>query len=115
MLKGHFYGWIKMQSIQSLIETKLFQALEPTHLSVVNESHLHSVPKGSQTHFKIEIVSHQFENKKLLERHRMINKILADEISQIRACSLYAFTPAEWTERKNEVLQSPTCSGGSKR
>lgn len=104
-----------MQSVQSLIETKLFQTFEPTHLSVVNESHLHSVPKGSQTHFKVEIVSHQFEQKKLLERHRRINEILADEISQIRACSLYAFTPAEWAERKNEALQSPTCSGGSKR
>lgn len=103
-----------MHSIQTSIEQKLTVTFDPSYLSVVNESHMHSVPKGSQTHFKVEIVSQRFEQKKLLERHRMVNQVLADEIAQIRACSIYTFSPLEWENTKNKKFSSPTCSGGSK-
>lgn len=101
-------------SIHELIENKIKSKLNPTHLKVENESHLHSVPKGSETHFRVDVVSLNFEQKKLLERHRMVNEIIVDEISKIRACSLHTFTPAEWEVRKNENLDSPKCAGGSK-
>ena len=101
-------------SILELIEQKLKLALNPTYLKVENESHFHSVPKGSETHFRIDVVSLAFEQKKLLERHRIVNMILADEIAKIRACSLHTFTPQEWETRKNENLDSPKCAGGQK-
>ncbi|MES2614698.1 MAG: BolA/IbaG family iron-sulfur metabolism protein [Bdellovibrionota bacterium] len=101
-------------SILNSIEEKIKSNLHPTHLKVENESHLHSVPKGSETHFKIEVVTLHFEKKKLLERHRMVNGVIADEISKIRACALHTFTPAEWEIRKNEDFNSPNCAGGSK-
>jgi BolA protein len=75
---------------------------------------MHSVPKGSQTHFKVEIVSEQFEQKKILERHRLVNQVLADEIAKIRACSIYTFTSSEWEKIKKKDFHSPTCAGGSK-
>ena len=28
---------------------------EPIHLEVINESHMHSVPKNSETHFKVKL------------------------------------------------------------
>ena len=33
------------------------QAFAPLHLEVTNESHMHSVPAGSETHFKVIVVS----------------------------------------------------------
>lgn len=39
--------------IQASIEEKLSQELTPVHLEVINESFMHNVPKGSETHFKV--------------------------------------------------------------
>ncbi|WP_397599094.1 BolA family protein [Silvanigrella sp.] len=102
-------------SIQSSIELKLKENLNPHFLKVENESHLHSVPKGSESHFRIEIVSNQFENKSLLTRHRFINEILSEEISKIRACSLHTLTINEWEKKNGKTENSPTCAGGSKK
>ena len=45
--------------IKNLIETKL-QSLQPQFLEVINESHMHNVATGSESHFKVTIVSDQF-------------------------------------------------------
>ena len=52
-------------SVQQRIETKIRTALAPSHLEVINESHKHSVPPGSESHFKLVIVSPTFEGKPL--------------------------------------------------
>ena len=39
------------------VEAKLRDKLTPQHLEVVNESHMHSVAPGSETHFKVIVVS----------------------------------------------------------
>ena len=39
--------------ITSSIETKLTEAFKPIHLDIINESYMHNVPKGSETHFKV--------------------------------------------------------------
>lgn len=47
--------------------------------------------------FEIEIVSEQFEGKRLLERHRMVNAALAEQMKQIHALSIKkALSPAQW-------------------
>jgi BolA family transcriptional regulator, general stress-responsive regulator len=100
--------------VQQAIETKLATQLQPQHLQVVNESSSHNVPPGSESHFKVVVVSDQFNAKNLLARHRMINQILADELkSQIHALALHTYTAAEWQE-KQAVPQSPPCLGGGK-
>ena len=48
---------------------------------VINESSGHNVPKGSETHFKVVVVSDSFDGQMLIARHRMVNEILADELS----------------------------------
>lgn len=39
------------------IREKLQAAFSPDHLDVLNESYMHSVPKGSETHFKVPDLS----------------------------------------------------------
>ena len=101
-------------SIQAIIETKLAQAFEADLLRVENESHLHNVAPGSESHFKVTIVSQTFSDEMLIARHRRVNRTLADEMRQIHALSLHTFTPAEWEARNGQVSASPKCRGGGK-
>ncbi|WGL61404.1 BolA/IbaG family iron-sulfur metabolism protein [Pigmentibacter sp. JX0631] len=98
-------------NIQEKIEIKLKQNLPSILIKVINESYKHSVPKGSETHFKIEVVSNEFENKSLLNRHRLINDILKEEFTLIKACSLHTFTEEEWKKKNNSTINSPNCVG----
>ena len=63
-------------SLQGAIEEKIRAAFAPIHLEVVNESHKHNVPRDSETHFKVLVVSELFEGKKIMEQHRMVNNVL---------------------------------------
>jgi len=100
--------------VQSSIESKLQAAFAPTFLEVVNESSGHNVPKGSESHFKVVVVSDEFRSKSPIERHRSVNSILEDELITVHALSIVAKTPEQWA-RKSAVDPSPKCMGGSKR
>lgn len=102
-------------STQATIEQKITDALHPVHLEVSNESHMHNVPPGSESHFKVTVVSNEFCEKMLVARHRIVNKILADELTgSVHALSLHTLTPEEWQEKNGEIRKSPPCLGGSK-
>lgn len=95
------------------MEEKLQATLAPIHLNIKNESQLHKhFSAGAETHFRIEIVSKAFENKSRLERHRLINQTLFNELQKIKAFSIYPLTPHEWEVQKNDMTKSPTCMGG---
>ena len=102
--------------IQSTIESKLRSALTPIHLEVVNESHLHSVPPGSESHFKVIVVSAQFEGRSLIEQQRLVNQVLAAELSGgIHALAMKTLTPQKWQAAGQQAaLSTPLCHGGSK-
>ena len=101
-------------SIQQTITDKLQQTLAPEHLEVVNESHMHNVPEGSESHFKVFVVTDKFEGKPLLARHRMVNAILKDELDGgIHALALHTKTMQEWFEQGG-APDSPECLGGGK-
>ncbi len=103
-------------NVQSTIETKLKESLSPVHLEVLNESSQHNVPPGSESHFKLMVVSDKFDGIMLVARHRMINKLLAEELSgPIHALSMHTFTPAEWLDKNKQAPKSPPCLGGAKR
>ena len=90
--------------------------LQPDYLNVINESHRHNVPEGSESHFKIIVTSQEFEGRNLLARHRRMNEILADELkNHIHALALHTFSPKdkEWQEQSDKIRQSPPCPGGS--
>lgn len=59
----------------------LYFLTQPTHLEVFNESYMHNVPKGSETHFKVVVVSEEFDGVSLIKRHRMVNNALRDELA----------------------------------
>ena len=102
-------------SIQITIEKKINSALSPSYLSVLNESHMHSVPPGSESHFKLIIVSQVFNSMSRIRRHQTVNKILIEELSdKLHALSMETLTKDEW-ERKGQIARkSPECLGGSK-
>lgn len=53
--------------IEQAIANALTEKLQPIHLEVVNESHMHNVPKGAETHFKVLVVSAKFESLPLIK------------------------------------------------
>lgn len=102
--------------IQNTIEAKLTSSMTPEHLEVVNESHMHNVAPGSESHFKLTIVSTLFEEKLLIARHRLVNKCLQEELDgPVHALSMHTYTPEEWRQKNTEVRSSPPCLGGAKR
>ncbi len=101
-------------SIQQRITEKLQQAFSPEHLEVINESHMHNVPEGSESHFKVFIVSDDFAGKTLIARHRMVNEVLKDELDGgIHALALHTKTMQEWFDQGG-APESPECLGGGK-
>jgi BolA protein len=101
--------------VQRAIEEKLTSALSPTHLVVENESHMHAVKPGSESHFKVLVVSEAFEGKSRVERQRRVNEILRDELAQgLHALSMRALTPNELARGGADGFVSPKCLGGSK-
>lgn len=99
--------------IQAQIESTLQATFVPDFLQVDNESHMHNVPQGSESHFKVTIVSEQFADKKLVARHRLVNQALRDELPRIHALALHTLTPEEYFARAGKVADSPLCMGGS--
>lgn len=99
--------------IETAIGASLKEELNPVHLEVVNESYMHNVPKGSETHFKVLVVSDKFDGEPLIQRHRMVNKIVKDQLQDKfpHAFSIIAKTPPEW-KPDYKVEQSPNCRGG---
>jgi len=102
-------------SVRESIEAKMTEALAPVHLDVINESHMHSVPPGSESHFKLVIVSDRFEGLSRVKRHRTVNGILEKELREdLHALSMETLTAAEWADRHGRTLDSPACLGGGK-
>ncbi len=99
--------------VKQTIERKLAEALAPQFLDVLNESHMHSVPPNSETHFKVIVVSDIFSGVRAVQRHQRIYQLLADELkSGVHALALHTYTPDEWQQAS--VPDSPNCMGGSK-
>jgi BolA protein len=82
-------------SIQANIEDKLASEYDADFLQVENESHLHNVAPGSESHFKVTIVSNAFKDQMLIKRHRMVNSTLQQEMQQIHALALHTLTPVK--------------------
>jgi BolA protein len=103
-------------TIAATIENKLLTAFSPLHLDVVNESHKHNVPVGSESHFKVIIVAKAFEGDRLIKRHRAVNNILSEELAEkIHALALHTYTEKEWQDHYAENTPlSPNCLGGGK-
>jgi BolA protein len=98
-------------SMQVRLEQKLRDAFAPNHLEVINESYMHRVAPGSESHFKVIIVSDAFAGERLLARHRKINALLSEELAgAVHALALHTYTPEEWQARQS-APDTPSCVG----
>lgn len=101
--------------VQQQIEQLLQQQYHPDFLEVANESHQHSVPPNSETHFKVVLVTAAFDGKRKVARHQQIYGTLAAQLEgPVHALALHTYTPQEWRQRQADAPQSPECLGGSK-
>jgi BolA protein len=93
-------AWGRKMGMQDIITTKLMAAFAPESLHVEDESHLHQGHAGhrpgGESHFRLYIVSSAFKGKSRLERHRMINTALANEMKgRVHALAIHAQAPGE--------------------
>ena len=96
--------------VEKKIEHTLRDNFQLSHLEVINESHMHSGP-NTETHFKVVLVSEEFKDIKLVQRHRKINELLKYELENgVHALSLHLFTMDEWKEKNEYVKDSPPCA-----
>eukprot|EP01115_Flamella_aegyptia_P000862 TRINITY_DN1128_c1_g3_i1.p1 TRINITY_DN1128_c1_g3~~TRINITY_DN1128_c1_g3_i1.p1 ORF type:complete len:125 (+),score=2.15 TRINITY_DN1128_c1_g3_i1:79-453(+) len=102
--------------IQRKIIEKLTRAFSPVHLEVINESKNHNVPKNSETHFKVIIVSDILDVKPRIEQHRSINRELSEELSTgVHALSIKTIKVSKWNSGQEiNISESPKCLGGMK-
>lgn len=82
------------------IEQKLSTLFQPDRLTIVDESHLHAghagAAPGGETHYRIEIVSELFRQKSRLQRHRLVNDALDEELQTgLHALAIRAQAPGE--------------------
>ncbi|XP_055547381.1 bolA-like protein DDB_G0274169 isoform X2 [Wyeomyia smithii] len=103
----------QLKPVENAIRDGLTDKLDPVHLELVNESYMHNVPKGAETHFKVLVVSAKFEGLPLIKRHRLVNEIVKEKLEGdfVHALSIEAKTPMQWNETY-KMEPSPNCRGG---
>ncbi len=87
-------------ALKDWMSAALRERLHPISLSVEDESHQHvghaGWREGGDTHYRIDIVSAAFEGKSRVERHRMVNDVLADAFRRgLHALAIKARAPGE--------------------
>lgn len=102
-------------SVQQDMARQLAAAFAPSHLEIVNESHQHSVPANSETHFKVVLVSDQFQGLRKVARHQQVYGVVSELLAgPVHALALHTYTADEWQARQEAAPDSPACLGGSK-
>jgi BolA protein len=87
-------------TLTDFITRRLQDSLQPTHLAVTDESHQHQGHggwrEGGETHFRLDIVSDAFQGKSRVERHRLVNEVLAEAFGRgLHALAIKARAPGE--------------------
>ena len=101
--------------VEEQLRRKLNAAFTPAHMELVNESYMHAVPEGSESHFKLVLVSPHFNGMGLVDRQRKVNEVIAEELAgPVHAFAQHTFTPEEWKKTQGAAdTQSPECKGGT--
>lgn len=101
--------------LETLLQTALAQALAPSVLLIENESHGHNVPKHSETHFRVVVVSNAFSGLSRVKRHQAVYAAAKEALDRgVHALAMQCFTPEEWAQDPAR-LTSPPCRGGMKK
>ena len=84
-----------------IIDKNLREQLNANHVEIIDESHLHRGHKaaGGGGHYSIKVVSPKFENLNVMERIRLVHKVLDEEMTGtpklIHALQVKTFAPSE--------------------
>ncbi|XP_016124931.1 bolA-like protein 2 [Sinocyclocheilus grahami] len=84
-----------MSVTSDLIREKLSAEIGAIHVDVED-----TTPNRCAASFKVLVVSPQFEGKALLQRHRMVNNCLAEELKELHAFEQKTLTPEQWEKQK---------------
>jgi BolA protein len=87
-------------TLKEWITRTLQERLQPSALTVIDESHQHhghaGWREGGETHFRLDIVSPAFEGKSRVERHRLVNETLEGAFQRgLHALAISARAPDE--------------------
>ncbi|MEK9649367.1 MAG: BolA family protein [Gammaproteobacteria bacterium] len=93
--------------MEDKITQKILNAFNVENLFIENESHLHA-GQTSNSHFKIILISNDFEKLTLIQRHKAVYDTLKEEMKSIHALSLHLFSTNE--DIQQDLLISPNCS-----
>jgi len=86
------------------LREKLVAALNAIHCEVEDLS------DGCGAKISAVIVSEQFEGKALLQRHRLVNSVLEEELKIIHAFSQKTLTPEQWRKQNPTSSAAPPSS-----
>lgn len=104
--------------VETTLRQRLLDELQPTYFELENESHQHSVPANSETHFRLVLVSETFAGKRPVARHQAVYSLVGDLMAgSLHALAMHLYTPEEWQELQEgagDAPASPACLGGSK-
>jgi BolA protein len=102
-------------NVEQQLRERLAAAFEPTYLELENESHRHSVPENSETHFRLVMASEAFAEMRAVARHQKVYGELAELLAgPVHALAMHLYDPREWAERAAPAPASPDCRGGSR-
>jgi BolA protein len=100
---------------QKRIQAMVSEAVNVAYIDLINESHKHSVPENSETHFKLTLVSHDFDKMSKVARHQKVYGAVSVLMQEgLHALALHTYSPDEWALLKQQIPESPDCMGGSK-
>jgi len=99
--------------MEKIIENQIIEIindkLSPSVLNIINESFMHNVPTGSESHFKLIVVSDVFKDLTNVKRHQLIYRTLNEIMDEIHALSIHAFDEKEYNANP-VVIDSPNCA-----
>lgn len=100
--------------VENRLRERLETGFSPSFLEISNESHMHNVAPGSESHFKVVLASNHFEGMPRVRRHQAVYALVGDFLDGgVHALALHTYTPAEW-QTLNQAPASPRCHGGEK-
>jgi BolA protein len=100
-------------SVEEQLKARLEAVFTPAYLEIENESHQHSVPPNSETHFRLVMASDAFAGVRAVARHQRVYAELRDLLDgPIHALAMHLYDPGEWSERAEPAPASPQCLGG---
>ena len=95
--------------IENKIINTLNECMNISSLRILNESFMHSVPEDAESHFKIVVVSDDFNNLSNIQRHKLVYKHLGTIMNDIHALSIQSFNEDEF-KLNPIILDSPECA-----